>query len=97
MYCYDVKRYIGQSIAVLGRVDAIVMTGGIGENSVNVRSKVLSDMQQLGIVLDGRRNVAGLPEAVITADDSPIPVYVVPTNEEIMVVREAYRVIQQSK
>jgi len=97
MYCYDVKRYIGQSIAVLGRVDAIVMTGGIGENSVNVRSKVLSDMQQLGIVLDSERNSAGLPEAVITADGSPIPVYVVPTNEEIMVVREAYRVIQQNK
>ena len=73
------------------------MTGGIGENSVNVRSKVLSDMQQLGIVLDSERNSAGLPEAVITADGSPIPVYVVPTNEEIMVVREAYRVIQQNK
>ena len=73
------------------------MTGGIGENSVNVRSKVLSDMQQLGIVLDSELNSAGLPEAVITADGSPIPVYVVPTNEEIMVVREAYRVIQQSK
>jgi len=54
-------------------------------------------MQQLGIVLDSERNSAGLPEAVITADGSPIPVYVVPTNEEIMVVREAYRVIQQSK
>lgn len=93
MYCYDVKRYIGQSLAILGRADAIVITGGIGENGVNVRERILTDMEHLGIILDKDRNAANVPEAMISTDDSPISVYMVPTNEEIMVVREAYKAI----
>ena len=93
VYCYDVKRYIGQSLAVLGKTDVIVMTGGIGQNSVHIRKRILSNLEHLGILLDDARNEKNIPESEISADNSPIKVYVVPTNEEIMITREAYKVI----
>lgn len=93
VYCYDVKRYIGQCLTVLGNTDAIIMTGGIGENSINLRKKILSGMEQLGIVLDSERNAANIPESLISADNSKICIYVIPTNEEVMVAQEAYGAI----
>ena len=97
VFCYDVKRYIGQYLALLGRTDVIVFTGGIGENGIEIRRRVLSDMEHLGIRLDETRNRENQPESKISADDSPIAVYVIPTNEEIMIARQAYQVLEGVK
>lgn len=81
-------------MALLGRTDAIVFTGGIGENSAGIRSRILSGMEPLGIRLSEERNQSNSPESRISADDSPIAVYVVPTNEEVVIARQAYAVLE---
>ena len=88
--------YIGGYTALLGRVDAIVLTGGIGENSKETRAALFSAITGLGITLNAEANNAtrGI-EKIISGDDSAIPVYVIPTNEELMIARETYAVINQ--
>jgi acetate kinase len=88
--------YIGGYTALLGRVDAIVLTGGIGENSKETRAALFSAITGLGITLNAEVNNAtrGI-EKIISGDDSAIPVYVIPTNEELMIARETYAVINQ--
>jgi len=82
--------YVGGYVALLGRVDAIVMTGGIGENSWETREALLKRLSGLGITLDAEANrtCRGV-ERVISGADSAIPVLVLPTNEELMIAREA--------
>ncbi len=86
--------YIGGYTALLGRVDAIVLTGGIGENSKETRATLLPALAGLGITLNAAVNetVRGV-EKIISGDDSSIPVYVIPTNEELMIARETYAVV----
>ncbi len=88
--------YIGGYYALLGKVDAIILTGGIGENSMEARGELLARLAGLGVKLDAARNEATRfgKEGVITADDSMLPVYVLPTNEELMIARETYEVAQ---
>ena len=87
MLAYRVKKYVGSYIAVLGGVDAIVFTGGIGENSSLVRSLVMEGMEYCGAKLDLEKNsVRG--ETYINTQDSKVKVMVVPTNEELSIARE---------
>jgi acetate kinase len=90
IFCYRVKKYVGAYSAVLGQVDAVVFTGGIGENSVIVRQKVCAGLENLGIVLDEAENAhtAGT-EALISREGSPVAVLVVPTDEEAEIARQA--------
>lgn len=85
--------YIGGYAALLGRVDAIVLTGGIGENSKETRAALLPAISGLGVTLNAEVNdtVRGI-EKLISGSDSKIPVYVIPTNEELMIARETYAV-----
>lgn len=85
--------YIGGYTALLGRVDAIVLTGGIGENSKETRAALLPALSGLGVTLNAEVNnqVRGI-EKIISGDDSAIPVYVIPTNEELMIARETHSV-----
>ncbi|GAA1564345.1 acetate kinase [Kribbella hippodromi] len=92
LYCYRIKKYIGAYYAVLGTVDAIVFTAGVGQHSAEARAAALSDLDGLGIQLDPVRNTA-TTEGVISADDSRVKVLVVPTNEEWQIAREALDVI----
>lgn len=79
---------------MLGHTDVISFTAGIGENDAAVRRDAVSGMEELGIVLDERRNLAGGKGArQISADDSPITVLVVPTNEELAIARDCVRVL----
>ena len=89
MFAYRVKKYIGAYAAVLNGVDMVVMTGGIGENSDYMRKLVLEDMQYLGIQLDEEANKAahGVTKRISTAD-SKVDVYVIPTNEELVIARD---------
>ncbi len=89
---------IGGYFAALGGVDAVIMTGGIGENSIKAREIILGQLGAIGIELDSERNtdVCFGREGLITSDRSPIPVYVLPTNEELMIARETFTVLTQA-
>ncbi|MGT2736370.1 acetate kinase [Streptococcus orisratti] len=90
MYVDRVKKYIGQYIAVLNGVDAIVFTAGIGENSVPFRQAVLDDLTWFGIDVDPEKNVFGV-EGAITASESKVKVFVIPTDEELVIARDVER------
>lgn len=87
MFIERVKRYIGGYMAELGHVDAICFAGGIGENSSSMRKDILNTFEELGVKLDLEKNNTR-EEALISSDDSKVKVYVVPTNEELMIARD---------
>ena len=94
VFSYRVRKYIGAYFAVLGRIDALVFTGGIGEKSASVRRWVVQGLEGLGLELDRARNraVSG-GEGEISAFDSRVRVLVVPTNEELVIAQEVREVI----
>ena len=90
VYAYRIRKYIGAYLAALGEADAIVFTGGVGENAHTVRHRILTGLDHLGIVLNPEVNMATRgSERDISTEDSPIRILVVPTNEELMIAREA--------
>ncbi|HOK55746.1 MAG TPA: acetate kinase [bacterium] len=97
MFCYRLKKYIGSYMAVLGKIDAIVFTGGIGENVPLVRKKSLENMEFFGIIIDDEKNekVFG-KEGEISKDNSLIKVFVIPTNEELRIAFDTYQIILNS-
>jgi acetate kinase len=96
MFCYRVKKYIGAYMAALNGTDAICFAGGIGENSPEIRRGILSDMESLGIEVDDQRNAKAVrgKEMLISADKSRVPVYVIPTNEELILARDTVRAVK---
>jgi len=95
LFVHRLVKYIGAYYAILPAVDAIVLTGGIGENSTPVRRRICRQLGRLGVRLDEARNeqvVAGRTGA-ITTDDSAMPVWVVPTDEELMIARDTKAVV----
>ncbi|HXI73226.1 MAG TPA: acetate/propionate family kinase [Verrucomicrobiae bacterium] len=98
-YCYRVRKYLGAYVASMGGLDAVVFTGGIGQGSAEVRALALQGLECMGIRLDMQRNrdARGFDEVCrISADDSPVTVLVVPTDEERMMAREALRTLSRS-
>lgn len=96
IFCYHIKKYIGAYSAVLGRVDAVVFTGGIGENAVGIRSKICTELGQVGIELDEERNTSARDcEAQISTDNSQVKVFVIPTNEEGAIAKDTYKMALQ--
>ena len=93
MLAYRVALYIGAYNTVVGGADAIVMTGGIGENSGEVRERIISRLGALGIKLDKKANQVRGEVKVISAKGSKIPVVVIPTNEELMIARDTVKVL----
>jgi len=96
IFCGRVRRYVGGYIAELGGADAIVFAGGIGENAPEVRTRICRGLEALGIMLDEERNRAatGGSETQITTDASRVQAYVIPTNEELLIARDTYRVVE---
>jgi len=96
MFCYRIRKYIGAYLAVLGRVDAVLFGGGIGEHQPEIRRRVCDPLRPLGLRLDGDRNtrVNGGAAGVISDDASPIAVWVVPTDEERIIARETHRLVR---
>jgi len=91
MLRYQIKKYIGAYAAAMGGIDAVIFTGGIGENAYDIRRDACLDMEFLGIEFDVEKNA--LPEtrgtfAKLTKDDSKTEVWIVPTNEELMIAKE---------
>lgn len=91
-----VKGYLGSYIARHGKFDGIVMTGGIGENSAPVRARILEGLEHLGIELDAGANeaVRGGDEGRITREGCALPVTVIPTDEELLIARDTFRVVE---
>ena len=101
MYNDRVARYIAEYFTLLdGKVDAIVFTAGVGENGIEAREDIINRVSALGIKLDKKLNdnVAGYrdnQEGIISSKDSKVDVWVVPTNEELMIIKDTYRVINE--
>lgn len=97
MLIYRVKKYIGSYMAVLGKVDAIVFTGGIGENQEDLREDALKDMENYGIVIDVEKN-NHLPRGTveeISTKDSKVKVFRIPTDEELLIARDTMSLIKK--
>jgi len=91
VFCYRIKKYVGAYAAVLDTVDAVVFTGGIGENSVFMREKICNAVTQIGVKLDLEANkVAIAKEAEINTKDSEVKIFVIPTNEQAAIAHDTY-------
>ena len=91
------RKYIGAYLAVLGHTDVVTFTAGVGENAAAVRRDAVAGMEEMGIVLDRARNLStGNGPRQISADDSPIAVLVIPTNEELAIARDCVSVLAGS-
>src|SRR6476660_3465568 len=98
-YCYRVRKYIGAYVAAMGGIDTVIFTGGIGQGSVEVRALALQGLECMGITLDRQRNreARGFDEVCrISTDESKVTVMFVPTDEERMMAREAWRALSRS-
>jgi len=94
---YRLKKYIGAYYAALGRVDALVFTAGVGEMAALIREAVLEGMEGLGFKLDKKKNSLSKTrdaETVISADDSPIKIFVIPTDEELVITEDTYALMK---
>ncbi|MEX0721304.1 MAG: acetate kinase [Balneolaceae bacterium] len=97
VFCYRLKKYIGSYITALNGVDAIIFTGGIGENAAPIRSRVLENMDYLGISIDESKNSNLQEHTKVSTDDSKVEVHVIPTNEELVIAIDAAKIAIASK
>ncbi len=91
MYCYRIKKYISAYTGILEGLDTLVFTAGVGENSPLVRSKICEGLSFLGINIDDAKNDSAKGETEISKDDSSVQVFIIPTNEEIVIAHETER------
>ncbi len=97
MECHRIKKYIGAYAALLGRVDAIVFTAGVGEMGEHIRKGSCLGLENLGIKLDEEKNNLSHcrnAETCISKDDSPVKIFVIPTDEELVMTEDAYALMQ---
>ena len=87
-FIYEVKKYIGAYATVMDGVDAIVFTAGIGENSIDLRRKICEGLEYMGIKMDAEKNNVRGKEADVSAADSKVKIFVIPTNEELMIAMD---------
>lgn len=93
MECYRLRKYFGAYMAAIGPIDAVVFTAGVGEFAYQVREKACAGLEHLGIKLDPQKNRLARTrnaETIISADDSPIKIFVIPTDEELVMTEDAY-------
>jgi acetate kinase len=94
VFCYRLVKYIGSYITILKGADALIFSGGIGENSAPIRAQVCEGLGWLGIETDAERNAAARGvDARVSTDGSRLPVWVIPTNEELLIARDTYRCV----
>ena len=97
MFTNRIIDYIAKYYVELGGCDAIVFTAGIGENSIHTRREVIDGLSVLGVKIDEEANDCRGVERLITTEDSTIPCYIIPTNEELMIARDTYALYQQKE
>ncbi|MBD5653737.1 MAG: acetate/propionate family kinase, partial [Candidatus Eremiobacteraeota bacterium] len=94
LFVYQAKKHIGALVAVLGGLDTLVFTGGIGEHSAPLRAEIAAGLGHLGVALDAARNEAGRP--IVSVDGGRVVVRVVPANENLMIVRHTNALLVRS-
>ena len=96
IFCYRARKYIGAYLAAMGGADAIVFTGGIGENAADVRARICDGLQWLGLELDAGRNgqLYGGREGLASKDESRLRAFVIPTDEELLIARDTVRCVR---
>lgn len=92
VYVYRIRRELGSLAGALGGCDALVFTAGVGENAAAIRARVCRDAEWLGVGLDAAANASGGPR--ISAPGSRVSVWVIPTNEELMIARHTRRLVE---
>jgi acetate kinase len=93
---YRLKKYIGAYMAAVGKLDAVVFTAGVGEMGALIREKAIEGLDHIGIILDRERNKSAMTrkrETLITTDDSPVKVYVIPTDEELVFTEDVVGIL----
>jgi len=96
IFCMRAKKYIGAYFAELGGTDAVVFTGGIGENSAIIRERIGTGLERLGLSIDKEKNnsIAGGKEGEISTPQSTLKAFVIPTNEELLIARDTVRTVK---
>jgi len=94
MFAYQVRKFIGSYIAALNGVDAIAFTAGIGENACDVRRNIVEGLNNLGVEIDLEKNKIRAQQVDITGPNSKIKVFVIPTNEELMIAKETMALVK---
>jgi acetate kinase len=95
IFCYRARKYIGAFLAAMGGADAVVFTGGIGENSPEIRARICSEMEWVGLRIDAAKNQETIGrEGLISTGDSKLLAYAIPTDEELLIARDTVRVIK---
>jgi acetate kinase len=99
IFCYRARKYIGAYLAAMNGADAVVFTGGIGENSPEVRARICDGLQWIGIELDQElnRSHTGGREGLISREGSRPSVYVIPTDEELLIARDTVRCVVKER
>ncbi len=97
VFIYQVKKALGAFTAIMNGVDAVSFTGGIGENDPFIRKEICHQMESIGLILDHEVNTKARKETRISSLSSPAEIWVIPTNEELMVAREASKFLKDSK
>jgi acetate kinase len=94
IFCYRARKYIGSYLAAMGGADAIVFTGGIGENSPEIRARICESLEWAGLKIDVGKNQQTVGrEGLISTDDSKLLAYAIPTDEELLIARDTVRII----
>jgi acetate kinase len=94
VFCYRVRKYIGAYLAAMGGADAVVFTGGIGENSPEIRAQICAGLEWMGLTLDSDKNRKAIGiESLISTEGSRLAVYAIPTDEELLIARDTVRCI----
>jgi len=96
VFIRSIRHYVGAFLLGLGGVDVITFSGGIGENSAEIRAAVLKNLSAFGIELDAEKNASVKGEGLISTENSAVKIYIVPANEEIVVARETVAVVAQA-
>jgi acetate kinase len=95
IFCYRVKKYIAAYAAAMGGADAVIFTGGIGENAPAVRARSTAGLEFMGVTVDPARNAAaGGKETDISTTDAKVRTLVIPTNEELIIARDTLRLVK---
>jgi acetate kinase len=98
IFAYRVRKYVGAYMAVLGRVDGIIFTGGIGENNSYIRNEILSGLGNFGVIVDAEKNdTRSSEDRDISTSESQTRIFVIPTNEEGYIAMEAYRLASENE
>jgi acetate kinase len=99
VFCYRARKYIGAYLAAIGGAEAVIFTGGIGENSPEVRTRICAGLEWMGLDLDQKRNSEAAHgfEGLVSKDESRLAAYVIPTDEELLIARDTVRCVQGVK